>query len=106
MRLVTVDSALDYSRRREERASLESLDPGGSRVKVVLDAFDEARLLTFDRSPVTGRATVEVAHEALLWEWPRMQGWLEAAREDLRLHAALMAEAVSYTHLTLPTTSP
>jgi WD40 repeat protein len=65
-------------------------------VKVVLDAFDEARLLTFDRSPVTGQATVEVAHEALLREWPRMRGWLDAARQDLRLHSALVAEVAEW----------
>jgi len=95
MRLVTVDPALGYMRRREERQSLESLDSRG-RVKVALDAFGDARLLTFDRNPATGRATVEVAHEALLREWPRMRGWLEAAQEDLRLHGALVTELVEW----------
>jgi WD40 repeat protein len=96
LRLVTVDSEADDSRRRVERASLEALDPSGNAVKAVLDAFDEARLLTFDRNPEAGAATVEVAHEALLREWPRMRGWLDAAREDLRLHGALVTEVAEW----------
>lgn len=86
MRLVTVGAATDDGRRRVEQAALEALDPGGTMAKDVLDAFDAARLLTFDRSPVTGAPTVEVAHEALLREWPRLREWLNDAREDLRLH--------------------
>jgi len=93
MRLVTVGSGSDDSRRRVERSSLEALHPG---VKVVLDAFDEARLLTFDRNPQTGASTVEVAHEALLREWPRLSGWLNAARDDLRLYGTLMSAAAGW----------
>ena len=37
----------------------------------VLAALTDARLLT------TTETTVEVAHEALLREWPRLRGWLE-----------------------------
>lgn len=96
MRLVTVDPALEAGRRRVDRASLESIDPAHPDVKVVLDAFDEARLLTFDRSPVTGQPTVEVAHEALLREWPRMRSWLDAARQDLYLHSALVREVAEW----------
>lgn len=96
LRLVTVGEDLEASRRRVARQELESLavDPGS--VETVLNAFDEARLLTFDRSPVTGAATVEVAHEALLREWPRMRGWLDDAREDLRLQRALTGEVAEW----------
>ena len=45
----------------------------------VLGQLDEARLVTFDRDVVTREPTVEVAHEALLREWPRLADWL---RED------------------------
>ena len=46
--------------------------------------------------PTTGcsrsaRATVEVAHEALLREWPRLRGWLEEDAEGRRLHRHLIA---------------
>ena len=47
----------------------------------------EARLLTVDEG------TVEVAHEALLSEWPRLRGWLEADAEGRRLHQHLIGAA-------------
>lgn len=50
----------------------------------VLDRFGSARLLTFDRDPATRAPTVEVAHEALLREWPRLVEWLDEDRDLLR----------------------
>ena len=49
----------------------------------MLDAFGSARLLTFDRDPVTRGPTVEVAHEALLREWDLFGGWVTARRATL-----------------------
>ena len=46
----------------------------------VLDVLTESRLLT------VGGETVEVSHEALLREWPRLRGWLEHDAEARRLH--------------------
>ena len=48
----------------------------------VIGVLADARLLT------THDGYVEVAHEALLREWPRLQGWLadDAAGRELRLH--------------------
>src|SRR5262249_50087674 len=45
-------------------------------------------LLTGARLPTTGDGYVEVAHEALLREWPRLQQWLEedADGRKVRLH--------------------
>ena len=36
---------------------------------------------------------MEVAHEALLWEWGRLAGWIEAHREDLRRQQSLATAA-------------
>jgi WD40 repeat protein/class 3 adenylate cyclase len=55
-------------------------------VRETLKVLTVARLLTVDEG------TVEVAHEALLREWPRLAGWLEEDREGQRLRAHL-AEA-------------
>jgi DNA-binding SARP family transcriptional activator/WD40 repeat protein len=49
----------------------------------VLASLVEHRLV------VTGDATAEVAHEALLREWPRVRGWLEEDREGRRVQRAL-----------------
>lgn len=85
LRLVSVDEMGVVTRRRSRQSELVSLtvDPGG--LETVLAAFSRFRLLTFDRDPVTRGPTVEVAHEALLAEWPRLSDWIEGARESLMM---------------------
>src|SRR5690606_24177023 len=61
-----------------------------------LDAFGRARLLAFDRDPLTRGPTVEIAHEALLRAWPRLRGWLDEDRAALRLSRLLTAAAVEW----------
>ena len=92
LRLVTVQPSGEQTRRRARMVELNAIsDPGD--VDTVLSAFGNARLLTFDRDPVTRGPTVEVAHEALLTRWPRLTDWIAEAREDLLLHQRL-ADAV------------
>ena len=63
------EQAEAFVRRRVSLDELElERDPDAARVLAVLT---EARLLTVDEG------TVEVAHEALLREWPRLRGWLD-----------------------------
>ena len=70
------------------RVPLAELDADrDDRVARVLAILTDARLVT------ASDGTVEVAHEALLREWPRLQGWLEEDREGRRLHAHLAAAA-------------
>ena len=58
----------------------------------VIDVLTSGRLLT------VSDGAVEVAHEALLREWPRLQEWLEEDREGRRLHAHLTATAQEWEH--------
>ena len=55
--------------------------------KTVLKALADARLIT------TSEDAAEVAHEALIREWPTLRGWLEDNRESLRLHRHLTESA-------------
>ena len=65
LRMVTVRSAGEATRRRARLVELNALgDPG--EVGTVLDTFGGARLLVFDRDPISRSPTAEVAHEALL----------------------------------------
>jgi formylglycine-generating enzyme required for sulfatase activity len=67
-------------------ASLEELAPAPGQqagVEAVLKTLSDARLVTTDRD------SAEVAHEALIREWPTLRGWLEEDREALRLHRHL-----------------
>ena len=71
-RLVNPDQAAVDLRRRALLSDLgEDVD-----VRSALDAFGAARLLSFDRDVTSREPTVEVAHEALLREWPRLAQWL------------------------------
>ncbi len=88
LRMVTVRSAGEATRRRTRLVELNALgDPG--EVGTVLDTFGGARLLVFDRDPISRSPTAEVAHEALLTSWPRLARWLDEAGEDLLLHGRL-----------------
>jgi len=54
--------------------------------KRLVDAFDKARLLVADQS-------YEVAHEALLREWPKLAEWIEQRREAFGLLDRVRADA-------------
>jgi WD40 repeat protein/DNA-binding SARP family transcriptional activator len=63
---------------------LDELDPGrNSETAAALERLVDSRLVTVDEE------TVEVAHEALLREWPRLRRWLEEDAEGRRLHQHL-----------------
>ena len=86
--LVTLGEGEEDTRRRVARADLV-----GAKADVVVEAFGAARLLSFDHDPATRRPTVEVAHEALLREWPRLRDWIDESRDDIRTQRRLRAAA-------------
>ncbi len=97
LRLVgPTDGGTDDTRRRLARSELVSVEGDRAAMESVIDTFGARRLLSFDRDPETRGPTVEVAHEALLREWSRLRGWIESAREDLRVHARLSAAAAEW----------
>ena len=63
----------------------------------LLGEYGRHRLLTFDRDPASRTPTVEVAHEALLEHWPRLRGWIDAARDDLLTRRRVAASASDWT---------
>lgn len=85
LRLVTLGEGVEDTRHRILQSELSDLETSGSsKLSDVLEAYGRFRLLTFDHDPATRSATVEVAHEALLREWPRLRRWLADSREDVR----------------------
>ena len=100
LRLVTLGEGVEDTRRRVLIYELENLKFGDmdlrkvSRAfKTTLDAFGNARLLSFDRDPGTRGPTVEVAHEAIIREWPRLREWLEETRTLVRMQRQLSMAA-------------
>jgi WD40 repeat protein len=70
------------------RVSISEFDVGRDAV-----AADVLARLTRDRLLTMSDSTVEVAHEALLREWPRLRGWLEEDVQGHQLHRHLTQAA-------------
>jgi len=78
-RLVNLGEGAEDTRRRVLRSELQRIPDG------VISLYGTARLLSFDRDPVTREPTIEVAHEALIREWPRFRTWLDEDRDGIRV---------------------
>ena len=91
-RLVVVDTDGEPTRRR---ASREELTASAE----VVDRWAAARLLTLDVHPQTRAPSVEVAHEALVREWPRLRQWIEDDRSELIVIGRLRDSAATWTEL-------
>jgi WD40 repeat protein len=84
------------TRRREE---LSELTPSGSNaqlVKRIVNRLADAKLVVTTQNPQTDKTEVEVAHEALIRTWPRLQHWLNAARDTARLVDRIRDAANNY----------
>ncbi|MFI7589599.1 helix-turn-helix domain-containing protein [Spongisporangium articulatum] len=86
LRLVTVPEEGAATRRRAALSELDQLgdDEGPAAVR---ERFVTARLVT------AGDGTLELAHEALVSEWPRLAGWIAADRDGLRQQRVLTEAA-------------
>jgi WD40 repeat protein/transcriptional regulator with XRE-family HTH domain len=87
------DDAQADTRRRVSIDELPSHPEDQETVHQVLSALADARLVTTDQN------AAEVAHEALIREWPTLRGWLEEDREGLRLHRHLTEAAQEWDTL-------
>ncbi len=85
MRLTEIgdDATTADTRRRVSFDELVSKPEDNDMVHEVLMTLADARLITTDQN------TAEVAHEALIREWPTLRGWLDENRDGLRLHRHL-----------------
>ena len=88
LRLAGGEDAEAITRRRVPFAELD-LD-SNPHVAAVLARFTDDRLLT------ASEQTVEVAHEALLREWPRLRAWLDDDAEGRRLRVQVTQAAVEW----------
>jgi hypothetical protein len=84
--LVRVNKDEPPTRRRERRAAWDGDAEAGRLVK----AFEDARLLVADGE------VIEVAHEALLREWPRLAEWVEQQRGAFLLAERVRTEAAAW----------
>ncbi len=89
LRLTALGEATEDTRRRIRWTELLP-DGDTSAVEVVLERLAAARLITLDED------SVEVAHEALIREWPTLREWLTEDREGLRIHRCLTEAAAEW----------
>jgi WD40 repeat protein/DNA-binding SARP family transcriptional activator len=97
-RLVILSADGEPARRRTGRPALGDLGAGRV-VDTVIDRWAHARLLTLDRDPRSRVPTVEIAHEALLREWPRLRHWIEEDREAINALDRLREAAATWEDL-------
>ena len=80
LRLTELGEGTEDTRRRATLDELGGHDPAETaRTETVLATLAAARLVT------VAEETVEVAHEALIREWPRLRAWLDEDRDGLRV---------------------
>ncbi len=89
-RLVTPGDDGDDLRRRATMPELADVSPE------VVDRYRAHRLLVLDHHPITREPTIEVAHEALLREWPRLREWIDEDRDAIRVRRLLSQSAAEW----------
>jgi WD40 repeat protein len=93
LRLTELGEGTQDTRRR---AALSELFTGADNlpeIESVLHTLSDARLIT------TRKESIEIAHEALIREWPTLREWLEENREGLRAHRHLTEAALEWERL-------
>jgi WD40 repeat protein/basic membrane lipoprotein Med (substrate-binding protein (PBP1-ABC) superfamily)/DNA-binding SARP family transcriptional activator len=87
LRLTELGEGTQDTRRRAARAELIARPEQAEVVADVLDILADARLITLYED------SAEVAHEALIREWPTLRRWLSENREGLLLQRRLTEAA-------------
>ena len=87
LRLVVLSERNDDTKRRLSR---REFDLDHSDTGAVLEALAHARLITLDTD------TVEITHEALLYAWPRLRGWITEDRASLLVQQQVTDAAATW----------
>jgi hypothetical protein len=84
--LVQPGKGTEDTRRRLLQRELSLVLNHDPELEDVVEHLIRYRLLTADHSPVTQERLVEIVHEALLYKWPRLRGWIEDSRANRLTH--------------------
>ncbi len=91
----------DTTRRRAALSEFTLADPTQTRLmRETINTFIAARLLTTNE--IGGTTTIEVSHEAVIREWPRLAGWLREARDDILLQQTISKDAANWEQYNKP----
>lgn len=87
LRLVAPGSGVPDTRRVLMREQLASSEESESVSQSVITTLTDARLLSIDDEKI------QIAHEALLHQWPRLRHWIEESRDALRVRQKISLAA-------------
>jgi energy-coupling factor transporter ATP-binding protein EcfA2 len=94
LKMVQPTEGKDFTSRRILCRDLYQVEVDREDVESVLNKLiNKAHLVKFTKGDMSKDAQVEVAHEALIRNWPRLVDWLEDERVNLRNRLQLTAKA-------------
>lgn len=93
LRLVRPSEGLEVTRNRVRRSAIYQSGEAPDRIDRVLNRLIQARLVHLTKGVNPTDDQVEVAHEALVRNWPRLVGWLDEERIRLRYRQRLTDQA-------------
>jgi len=93
LRMVRPTEGLEVTSNRIQRKTLYQAGEARDRVDRVLDKLIQARLVRLSEGNTPDDAQIEVAHEALVRNWPRLVNWLEDERVNMRQRLRLTVAA-------------
>ncbi len=99
LRLAELDQDAQDTRRRASFSELITRSTDAKTIQAVLDILTDARLVTTGYIEPGDIQVVEVAHEALIREWPTLRQWLAEDREGLILHRQLSDDTAAWQRL-------
>lgn len=95
LRLVQPGEGTEDTHRQAKLTELISANNQLPEVKAVVDQLADARLLITGKDE-HGDITVDIAHEALIRDWPLLREWVEREGTTLRLHRRLTETAFEW----------
>jgi WD40 repeat protein/energy-coupling factor transporter ATP-binding protein EcfA2 len=99
LRMVRPGEGLEVTSNRVRREALYQAGEAHDRVERVLDKLIRARLIRLTEGELLTDTQVEVAHEALVRNWPRLVDWLEDERAAMMVRRRLEAKAAEWVRL-------
>lgn len=89
LRLTQPGEGTEDTKRRVPIQELQSLSGGSVAAEEIVQKLADAPLLTTEGDLKQNDAFVEVAHEALIRNWPQLRKWIDADRAGLRTRTRL-----------------
>jgi tetratricopeptide (TPR) repeat protein len=99
IRLAEIGEDSPDTRRRASFSELISAAVDERTIQLVVNILTDSRLITTNTIQPDNEKVVEVAHEALIREWPTLREWLNENRKDLIQHRQLTSDTNDWIKL-------